>query len=980
MAAKKIRLFKIASEINIGREAIVEYLQSKGFEIQNRATATLNPDMVEVIYDKFKREKRAAEVQREKVQKHKDIRKQNVERIKEQKLEEKKQEENSEIIEESDIDETDSISKEKQVDKKSDLKSRILEQLDDLEDDDDDDEELSEEEAAKLLGISVKKEKSDEKAVEDQADSGKSDQLKDDSTKPIEAKVNKAEESEKKELTEEEKANAEKERKLARKKERDQREKEKLEKRTGIIMDEPGTAPKLRGLNIQGKIEIVPESKPERRKRKPKPKKGDKPPRKTTAPRGQEQDGTPKKDKEVVQESPKKFKKRKKKGEVVDIESEVSKKKDTAKGKRKRRKSIREQIKEEDVNKAIKQTLAGMADSGKGSSRSKIRAEKRKEREEKEERELEEREKQSKILELTEFVTTKDLAGIMEVSANEIIMKCMQLGLMVTINQRLDKETILLIADDYGFEVEFQDEQEATVLEDEEDPEDSLKPRSPIVTIMGHVDHGKTSLLDYIREAKVVAGESGGITQHIGAYRVQHASGQHITFLDTPGHQAFTAMRARGAQITDIVVLVVAADDEVMPQTKEAISHAQAAGVPIVVAINKIDKPEANPDRIKTQLSEEGILIEEWGGKYQHAEISAKTGLNIDNLLDAILLESEVLELKANPDRKARGTIIEAHMDKGLGAVSTVVIQKGTLKVGDIFVAGVASGRVRAIFDERGHKLEEAVPSQPVRIIGFDTVPGAGDNFVIVEDESEAKRVANERAKLKREQELRLIRHVTLDDISRDIAVGGVRNLNIILKADVNGSLEALADELSKLSHDEVKITILHKAVGDINESDVQLASASDAIILGFHTSTTGNARKLADKESIEIRTYEIIYEVIDDVRNALEGMLRPDVSQEITGEAEVRAIFKLGRTIKIAGCKIISGKIYRNSKIKILREGLPVYEGKIGSLKREKDDVKEVSEGYECGIMVDGFNNFEEEDIIQAYKVVETKRTFVTN
>lgn len=962
MTAKKTRLFKIASEINIGRDAIVEYLKTKGFEIENKATATLDPDMVEVIYDKFKREKRAAEVQREKVQKHKDIRKQNVERQKEQQLEEKKQETDS--IE--DIKASESIEEDvEEPDNKSDLKSRLLDQL--PEDDDEEDDELSEEEAAKLLGISVKKDDPDEDKVPEP---------------PVSEK--KAGDNIESELASEPEL-SEKEKKAERRKEKDRLEKEKHEKRTGIISNTPGSAPKLRGLNIQGKIEIPTEPKPDKKKRKPKPKRGqerrrpqDKP---ATALDAKNKLEGKESENKTVQESPKKFKKRKKPGEVVDIESEVSKKKDAAKGKKKRKRSIREQIKEEDVNKAIKQTLAGMADGSRGgSSRSKFRQEKRKEREEKELIEQEEKEKSLQTLELTEFVTTQDLAGMMEVSANDIIMKCMQLGLMVTINQRLDKETILLIADDYGFEVEFQDEQQATLLEDEEDPEESLKPRSPIVTIMGHVDHGKTSLLDYIREAKVVAGEAGGITQHIGAYRVQHKSGQHITFLDTPGHQAFTAMRARGAQITDIVVLVVAADDDVMPQTKEAISHAQAANVPIVVAINKIDKPEANPDRIKTQLSEEGILVEEWGGKYQHAEISAKTGLNIDNLLDSILLEAEVLELKANPDRKARGTIVEAHMDKGLGAVSTVVIRKGTLKVGDIFVAGVASGRVRAIFDERDNKLDEAIPSQPVRIIGFDSVPGAGDNFVIVEDESEAKRVANERSKLKREQELRLIRHVTLDDISRDIAVGGIRNLNIILKADVNGSLEALADELSKLSHDEVKITILHKAVGDINESDVQLAAASDAIILGFQTSTVGNAKKLADKESIEIRTYDIIYEVIDDVRNALEGMLRPEVSQEITGEAEIRAIFKLGRTNKIAGCKVISGKIHRNSKITILRDGLPVYEGKIGSLKREKDDAKEVSEGYECGIMIDGYHDFEEEDIIQAYKIVETKRTFAAN
>jgi translation initiation factor IF-2 len=975
MAGKKIRLFKIASEINIGREAIVEYLNSKGFEIENRATSSLDPEMVEVIYDKFKKEKRAAEVQREKVQKHKDIRKKNVERQKEQEAE-KHDEASEQEIAKQEAEIKREIEESKAKAQGSSSKEEIIDN--DFEDDDD---ELSEEEAAALLGLSLKSKNKEETVKEETAETVQESNETQDSNQT---------DSEDAEVSEEQK---EAQLKKAKKQEKDRKEKEKLEKRTGIIMQEPGTAPKLRGLNIQGKIEITPESKPDKKKRKPKSGRAGERPNQNRRDGGQARgqnrgrqtaDGQQNQandqrtgDRDQVQESPKKFKKRKQPGEVVNVDSELNKKGDSGKGKKRRKRSIRDQIKDEDVNKAIKKTLAGMADAGKGSSRQKIRAEKKKEREEKEQIQQEEREKQSRVLELTEFVTTSDLAKIMEVSSNEVIMKCMQLGLMVTINQRLDKETILLIADDYGFDVEFQDEQDSTVLEDEEDAEETLKPRSPIVTIMGHVDHGKTSLLDYIRESRVVAGESGGITQHIGAYRVKHDTGGHITFLDTPGHEAFTAMRARGAQITDIVVIVVAADDDVMPQTKEAISHAQAANVPIVVAINKIDKPEANPDRIKTQLSDEGILVEEWGGKYQSTEISAKQGTNIDKLLDAILLEAEMLELKANPDRAARGTVVEAHMDKGLGAVSTVVIQKGTLKVGDIFVAGTAAGRVRAIFDERDHRLDEAIPSQPVRIIGFDNVPSAGDNFVIVQDESEAKRVANERAKLKREHELRLIRHVTLDDISKDIAVGGVSNLNIILKADVTGSLEALADELAKLSHDEVKISILHKGVGNINESDVQLATASDAIILGFHTSTAGNAKKLADKEGIEIRTYEIIYEVIDDVRNALEGMLRPEISQEVTGEAEVRAIFKLGRVQKIAGCKIISGKVFRNAPIKILRDGLPIFEGKIGSLKREKDDAKEVSEGYECGIIIDNFNDFEEEDIIQAYKIVETKRTF---
>ena len=673
------------------------------------------------------------------------------------------------------------------------------------------------------------------------------------------------------------------------------------------------------------------------------------------------------------------LKKRKKNTSYVNIDEEVNKS-GTAqadKGKKKRKKTIREQIKDEDINKAIKATLAGMEDTSAASARQKARQKKKIEREIKQQIIQEEKEKTSKILKLTEFVTTSDIANLMGVSPSEIIKKCLQLGLMVTINQRLDKDTITLIVDDYGYDVDFQDQKEFTKLEDTEDEEETLKPRAPIVTIMGHVDHGKTSLLDHIRNTRVVAGESGGITQHIGAYHVELKDDKFITFLDTPGHEAFTAMRARGAQITDIVVLVVAADDNVMPQTKEAISHAQAAGVPIIVAINKIDKPEANPERIRQQLSELNVLVEEWGGKYQCVEISAKQGINIDELLDKIILEAELLDLKANPDRMARGNVIEANLDKGLGTVATIIVRKGTLKVGDIFVAGVAFGRVRLMLDERGNKIENAIPSMPVRIVGFDGIPSAGDNFVVLENENQAKKVANERAQLKREQELSQMRRISLSNFSESVGGGEVQQLNLILKADVNGSVEALSDELQKLSHAEVAVNILMKGVGQINESDVQLAVASKAIIITFHTNATLKARQLADKEGVEIRDYEIIYEVIDDIRNALEGMLKPEVSEQIAGEAEIRTIFKLGRVLRIAGCKVISGKIVRNAKARLLRDGLPVYEGKIGSLKREKDDAKEVSDGYECGIMLDGFNDYMEDDIIQTFTLIETKRTF---
>ena len=554
-------------------------------------------------------------------------------------------------------------------------------------------------------------------------------------------------------------------------------------------------------------------------------------------------------------------------------------------------------------------------------------------------------------------------------------MKCMGLGLMVSINQRLDKDTIILIASDYGFEVDFVDDQAEMVIEEEEDAPDTLQPRSPIVTIMGHVDHGKTSLLDHIRNANVVAGEAGGITQHIGAYRVELPNGRSISFLDTPGHEAFTAMRARGAQVTDIVVLVVSADDSVMPQTIEAISHAQAAGVPIVVAINKIDKPDANPDRIRQQLADHGVLVEDWGGKFQVAEVSAKTGLNVPSLLEKILLEADLLDLKANPDRAAKATVIEAHIDKGRGNVVTVMVQKGTLNVGDIFVCGQFAGRVRAMFDERGHRMEQAGPSMPAQVTGFDGLPNAGDILVEMDTDSEARDVATRRQQLRREQQFRGMRHMTLDDISAQIQQGGVKELRLIVRADVSGSVEALADSLQKLSTQEVKVRILYRGVGAISESDIMLASASDAVIVGFQVNVPPAARKLAEAETVDVRLYSIIYDCINEVQLALEGMLTPDIKEEITSTVEVRAIFKISKLGTIAGCYVQNGKITRNDKVRVLRDGFEIYKGTLASLKRIKDDVREVDSGYECGIGVQGFNDLEMGDIIEGYKTIEVKR-----
>jgi translation initiation factor IF-2 len=564
---------------------------------------------------------------------------------------------------------------------------------------------------------------------------------------------------------------------------------------------------------------------------------------------------------------------------------------------------------------------------------------------------------------------------MMNVSVTEIISACMSLGMMVTMNQRLDAETLSVVADEFGYDVEFVTADIEESLEEAEDNPKDLQPRAPIVTVMGHVDHGKTSLLDYIRHENVIAGESGGITQHIGAYGVILDGGQKIAFLDTPGHEAFTAMRARGAQITDLAIIVIAADDDIMPQTKEAISHAQAANVPIVFAINKIDKPNANPDKVKESLANMNLLVEDWGGKIQSQDISAKTGQGVKELLEKVLLEAELLELKANPNKHASGTVIEAFLDKGRGYVSTILVQAGTLKVGDYVLAGKNSGKVRAMHDERGNNVKTAGPSTPVSILGLDGAPQAGDKFSVFEDEREAKQIAAKRTQLQREQSVRTQRHITLDEIGRRIALGDFQELNIILKGDVDGSVEALTDSFQKLSTEEIQVNIIHKGVGAITESDVLLASASDAVIIGFNVRPMGNARQIAEKEEIDIRTYSIIYDAINDLKDAMEGMLSPELKEEITGTAEIREIFKVSKIGTIAGCMVTNGKIFRNSKIRIIRDGVVIYTGELASLKRFKDDVKEVAKGYDCGMQVKNYNDIEVEDVIEAYQEVEVKK-----
>ena len=630
---------------------------------------------------------------------------------------------------------------------------------------------------------------------------------------------------------------------------------------------------------------------------------------------------------------------------------------------------------EEDVKNQIKETLERLQGKGNKSKSAKYRRDKRDSHRQRVDDELQAQEEGSKTLKVTEFVTVGEIASLMDVPITKVIGTCMSLGIMVTMNQRLDAETLSIVADEFGYEVEFitTDIEEAAVVV-EDNPED-LVHRAPIVTVMGHVDHGKTSLLDYIRKANVIAGESGGITQHIGAYGVVLENGEKITFLDTPGHEAFTAMRARGAQVTDIAIIVVAADDEIMPQTKEAISHAQAAGVPMIFAINKVDKPTANPERIKEQLAGMNLLVEDWGGKYQSQDISAKFGQGVPELLEKVLLEAEILELKANPNKPALGTVVEAQLDKGRGYVSTILVQAGTLKVGDYVLAGKNHGKIRAMFDERGHQIKSAGPSTPVSVLGLDGAPTAGDKFNVYEDEREAKQIAAKRTQLQREQSVRTQKHITLAEIGRRIALGQFKELNIILKGDVDGSVEALSDSFSKLSTEEIQINIIHKGVGAITESDVLLASASDAIIIGFNVRPQGNAKQLAEKEEIDIRNYSIIYDAIDDLKDAMEGMLSPEMKEEITGTAEIRELFKVSKVGTIAGCMVTDGKIFRNSKIRLIREGVVIYTGELATLKRFKDDVKEVSKGYDCGMQIKNYNDIREYDLIEGFHEVEVKK-----
>jgi translation initiation factor IF-2 len=632
---------------------------------------------------------------------------------------------------------------------------------------------------------------------------------------------------------------------------------------------------------------------------------------------------------------------------------------------------------EKEIQDKIRATLARLSGGGgKKRTGAKYRKEKRQAISEAAEEKILREQQDSKTLRVTEFISANDLASLMNVSVNDVISTCLNLGMFVSINQRLDAEAITVIADEFGYDVQFVSEEAEAEVEEVKDAEEALKHRAPIVTIMGHVDHGKTSLLDYIRNTKVTAQEAGGITQHIGAYDVSTKKGQKIAFLDTPGHEAFTAMRARGARITDVAIIVVAADDDVMPQTKEAINHAQVAGVPLVFALNKVDKPSANPDKIRESLSKNNILVEEWGGKYQCQEISAKTGKGIDDLLEKVLLEAELLNLKANPDRPASGSIIEASLDKGRGYLTTLMVQNGTLRIGDVMLAGAHYGRVKAMFDDTGKKISEAGPSTPVQVLGLDGAPQAGEKFAIMESDREAREMAARRGQIQREQSIRTKKHITLDEIGRRLAIGSFKQLNIIVKGDVDGSIEALSDSLLKLSTPEIQIAIIHKGVGQISESDVLLASASDAIIVGFQVRPSGAAKRIAENEEIEIRLYSIIYDAINEIKDAMEGMLAPETQEVIVGNAEVRQVFKISKVGTVAGCMVTEGYVKRTNPIRLIRDGIVVYSGDLGALKRHKDDASDVKAGFECGISIRNFHDIKEGDVIESYEQREVKRS----
>lgn len=962
---KPKKLFKVASEFNVSTQSIVDTLEEEDFKVENKPNFKITSEMYEVLTDVYGADKErsmehekareAYESRREQIKASRNESvsiedflepideelplepEEDVEDVEEEEiagLKPQDEEEEETETEEAEVAEEPEPEKEKEEKDESPAEAETEE----VETSEEEAEEIEAKEEPEAEEV-VEEEEPPEEETKEESEEATVEAEEQEPEKEQEAETVKAKGDESEEEVEE----PEQETDEAEETEDDE-EDEDEEDEEDIIR---GRAGRLKGTRVVGKVSLGSKSSGKRRKKRKRKKdrKGDK------------------------DEDKKSSKKKKGKKKKDDSDKKKSRKK---RGRR------RDRVDDDDVEKKLKETMQKMQSSDTvGSRRQKRRRQRREEREEEEQLQAELEELEQDILEVSEFVTVSDLADLLGVKANDVITTCMNLGMMVSINQRLDASTIELVAEEYSKEVEFVDADEMIeeIELEEDDPED-LEPRAPIITVMGHVDHGKTSLLDYIRKAKVAEGEAGGITQHVGAYEIETDDGRKITFLDTPGHEAFTAMRSRGAQATDIVILVVAADDAVMPQTIEAINHAKAAGVSIIVAINKMDVEGANPDKIKQQLAEHDVIVEEYGGNNQAAEVSAKTGQGIDDLLEKVLIEAELMELKANPNRRADGVVLESRVDKGKGTVANVLIQNGTLEVGDPFIAGPCFGRVRAMENEHGERVEQAGPSTPIQLMGFDEIPQAGDKLVATEDEKSAKEVANQRQQIRREQELRKTKHLTLDDLSRRMALGEVSELNIIIKADVDGSIEALSGSLQKLSTDEVGINIIHTGAGAITESDVLLASASDAIIIGFQVRPTSNARSVAEQEEIDIRLFSVIYDAVEEVKDAMEGLLSPEIKEKLVGNAEVREIFKVSKVGTIAGCYVTNGKIIRNNPVRIVREGVVIYDGEIDSLKRFKEDVKEVQTGYECGISIVNYNDLKVGDVIENYAVVEEKRT----
>ncbi len=953
---KTKRLSKVAKEFNIGLTTIVEFLKKKGITVENNPNAKISPEAYELLLQEFQSEKTLKEATRKaglNILRRESISIEKGEKPSEAEKEPEKEEElfikdikaplEEEIKKDKTAREKDKKAEEQTIAETPETEKAKAPPADKQEAVEQEKEEpVDDKDKLKVLGkIELEEEKEKKKT---KPKKGKKDAAP--TEKPKEEKLDKEVDAEQEPVAEKDQAEAPPE-------EQTEQEKESSEVQTDIPISEHYKTQfkKLEGPTILGKMDL------------PDPKEAEKKPVASSS-------------------DPAKAKKRKRKRIKKDksfdqqkADQEKTDKKDTGKARKGARKEyVRPEVSEEEISRQIKETLANLSASGK-SKAAKHRRMKRGIFQQQKEKEMEQAATEQKTLEVTEFVSASELANMMNISVNEIISTCMSLGLFVSINQRLDAETIAIVADEFGFEVSFVSADSQEIIEEEEDDPAKLTDRAPIVTVMGHVDHGKTSLLDQIRHSNIIAGEAGGITQHIGAYAVELENEKTITFLDTPGHEAFTAMRARGAKVTDVAIIVVAADDSVMPQTVEAINHAQAAGVPIVIAINKIDKENAAPEKVKEELANINILVEDWGGKFQSQELSAKQGVNIDNLLEKVLLEAEMLELKANTSKSAVGTVIESSLDKGRGYVATILVQNGTLRVGDIVVAGTTHGKVKAMFNERGQRISEAGPSTPVLILGLDGAPQAGDTFNVMKSESEAKNITTKRQQLIREQGLRTQKHITLDEIGRRIAIGDFKELNVIVKGDVDGSVEALSDSLLKLSTDEIQVNIIHKAVGQITEGDVLLASASNAIIIGFQVRPSMAARKLAEQEQIDIRLYSVIYNAINELKSAIEGMLSPEIEEKILANLEVREVFKITKVGTVAGCMVLDGKIHRNSNIRLIRDGIVVFTGNLGSLKRFKDDVKEVSAGYECGLNIDRFNDIKVGDIIEAFETVEVAR-----